>query len=333
MTSRKRFLAALRGEAVDRVPVFPLLMHLAAARAGISYRDYAADGQALAAAQVLMHARYGVDAITACSDAFRVSADLGGEIVFPDEKPPHLARPLVTTAADIAALGRPDPTAGRMGDRVAATAAMAYAAGDTVAVLGWVDMPFAEACSACGVSDFMLLAVDDPDAAHRLLAHLTAVVIDFALAQVAAGAVMIGAGDAAASLVSPPMYRDFALPYERQVCTAVHAAGSLVKLHICGNTEALLEDMVTVGADLYNVDHLVPLARAKAVYGAAGVCFKGNLDPVSQIMQSTPEAVRTAARHCLEAAAGARYMLSAGCEIPADTPDAVFEAFCEATRK
>ena len=29
-------------------------------------------------------------------------------------------------------------------------------------------------------------------------------------------------------------------------------------------------------------------------------------------------------------AEGARYMLSAGCEIPAETPDEVFRAFCEA---
>jgi uroporphyrinogen-III decarboxylase len=30
--------------------------------------------------------------------------------------------------------------------------------------------------------------------------------------------------------------------------------------------------------------------------------------------------------------AGTRYMLSAGCEIPAETPEEVFKAFCEAPR-
>ena len=51
-------------------------------------------------------------------------------------------------------------------------------------MLGWVDMPFAEACSLCGVQAFMMMIVDAPEAAHRLLAHLTKIVIDFALAQV-----------------------------------------------------------------------------------------------------------------------------------------------------
>ncbi|HOF89786.1 MAG TPA: uroporphyrinogen decarboxylase family protein, partial [Armatimonadota bacterium] len=220
--------------------MFPLLMFFAAGRAGLTYRAFASDGRALAEAQMAIHARYGVDAITACSDAFRLSADLGGAIVFPEASPPHLARPLVASAAEIDLLGHPDPTEGRMGDRVRAVAAMARGVGEEVAVLGWVDMPFAEACACCGVSNFMLLLMDDPATAHRLLDRLTEHVIAFALAQAEAGALMIGAGDAAASLIAAPMYAEFALPYERRVCDALHAAGCLVKLHICGDTRALL---------------------------------------------------------------------------------------------
>jgi uroporphyrinogen-III decarboxylase len=182
----------------------------------------------------------------------------------------------------------------------------------------------------------MLLMVDEPLLAHRLLDHLTATVIDFALAQAAAGADMIGAGDAAASLIAPAMYREFALPYEQRVCAAIHAADSLAKLHICGNTTRLLDDMATCGADLFNVDHMVPLERARDVYRAAGKCFKGNLDPVRQVLQASPDDCRAAARDCIRiATAGSKlwpsgYMLSAGCEIPAETPDDVFRAFCSA---
>lgn len=334
MNHRERFMAAVLGQPLDRVPVFPLLMHLAADRAGISYREYATNGRAMAQAQLLVQERFGLDAVTACSDAFRISADLGGEMAYPPEKPPYLLRPRVRCAEDIGLLGQPDPTdcGSRMADRVQAVAEMVAAAAKRVAVLGWVDMPFAEACSLCGVQAFMMLMLDAPGAAHQLLAHLTAIVIDFALAQVAAGADMIGAGDAAASLVSPVMYQQFALPYEQRVCRAIHEADSLVKLHICGNTTKLLPAMAGSGADLYNVDHLVPLARAHDVYAVQGLCFKGNLDPVRQVMQATPDECRTCACDAIRTgtAGGARYMLSAGCEIPAETPDAVFAAFCEA---
>jgi MtaA/CmuA family methyltransferase len=334
MTSRQRFLAALNGQPTDRVPLFPLLMFLAADRAGITYRQFATSGTALAEAQLLVQERFNLDAITACSDAFRISADLGGEMAYPEDKPPHLIAPLVTAATDLDGLGRPDPTGPktRMGDRVRAVAQMARAVSGRVALLGWIDMPFAEACSVCGVAEFMLLMKDAPARAHRVLDYLAGLVIDFALAQVEAGADMIGAGDAAASLISPSMYAEFALPYEQRVCQAIHDAGSLVKLHVCGNTTHLLDQMATSGADLFNVDHLVSLESARDAYTAQGKCFKGNLDPVAHIMRATPDQCRERALHCISVAQGTRYMLSAGCEIPAETPDPVFLAFCDAPR-
>jgi MtaA/CmuA family methyltransferase len=338
MTHRERFMAALKGEPTDRVPVFPILMFLAVDRAGITYREFATNGRALAEAQLLVQERFDLDAITACSDAFRVSGDLaqilGGEMVYPVDKPPYLRRPLITSAADLDKLGHPDTVSpkSRMGDRVLGVSELVKAVAGNVAVLGWIDMPFAEACSVCGVSEFMLLLMDDPAFAHRVLARLTEIVIDFALAQVEAGANMIGAGDAATSLVSPATYSEFALPYEQEVCRAIHNAGGLVKLHVCGDTTHLLDKMATCGADLFNVDHLVPLARARDVYATHDKCFKGNLDPVAHVMQATPDQCRGWAHECISLARGTKYMLSAGCEVPAETPDEVLHAFCDAPR-
>ena len=335
MDGKQRCLAAIRGEAPDRTPLFPLLMSFAARHLGVSYRSFAGEGRVLAQAQLKAADDFGLDAITVCSDAFRIAADLGGELVFPEQSPPHLALPLVSRGADIARLGRPDPLASgsRMADRVAAARELSLAAGDSLLVLGWVDMPFAEACSACGVSEFMLMLCDDPASAHRLLGHLCDVAIDFALAQVAAGVGMIGAGDAAASLISAQLYQDFALPYEVRVVAAVHAAGCLVKLHICGATSHLIPDMISTGADLFNVDHLVPFDEALSAYGAAGRAIKGNLDPVAGLLQSTAADCAAAACSLIERARGCRYLLSAGCDIPPDVDEDVFRAFCGSTRQ
>jgi MtaA/CmuA family methyltransferase len=335
MNSKERCLAAIAGRPVDRVPVFPLLMFLAADRAGITYRRFATSGHSLAEAQLLVREKFPLDAITACSDAFRISADLGGEMVYPETKPPHLAKPLVCSSDDFKRLRRPDvsKSGSRMADRAQAVREMADAAGDDCLVLGWVDMPLAEACSVCGVSEFMMLLYENPTLAHSILEFLTDIVIDFSLLQLQAGAAMIGAGDAVASLISPDMYRGFALPYEQRVCDAVHASGGLVKLHICGNTSALLEDMVKTGADLFNVDHMVDFNRACEVYGRAGKCFKGNLDPVGQILQADAAHCRRLALDCIRRARNNRYMLSAGCEIPAAVPDSVLHAFCTAPQE
>jgi len=332
MNSRERCLAAIEGRPVDRTPVFPLLMSFSAGCLGVSYREFASNGHVLAEAQLKARALFGVDAITACSDAFRVSADLGGEMVFPESTPPFLARPLVRSEADVERLTPPDMArrSSRIEDRAMATREMVRAAGAECLVLGWVDMPFAEACNLCGVAEFLTLLHDQPRLAHRLLEFLTGVVVDFGRVQLEAGAPMIGSGDAAASLVSPAMYRAFALPYERRVCAAIHAAGGLVKLHICGNTRHLLQDMVTSGADLFNVDHLVDFSLACKTYGAAEKCFKGNLNPVADMLQATPELCERLALNCLRQAAGRRYMLSPGCEVPPGVNVDVFRAFCKA---
>ena len=335
MNSKERCMAAIQGKPVDRIPVFPLLMFFAQNRHGITYREFATNGRALADAQLHIRDRFPVDALTACSDAFRVTADLGADMVYPADKTPFAASPLVRSESELRRLKHPDPLqkGSRMADRALSVQCMLEAVGQECLVLGWVDMPFAEACSLCGVTDFLLMLHDDPALAHAILHFLTDIVVDFGLAQLQAGAPMIGAGDAVASLISPRQYREFALPYEQTIVDAMHAAGGLVKLHICGNTTHLLPDMIRTGADLFNVDHLVDFQQACRVYGREQLCFKGNLNPVADLMQATPEQCRSKCLERLQAVAGLRYMLSPGCEVPAETSDEVFQAFCEASQE
>ena len=248
----------------------------------------------------------------------------------PPELPPYISKPIIKTEADLNRLKKPDYSASnsRMRDRTKGVSEMARSAGDRYLVLGWVDMPFAEACSVCGVSEFMEMLYLNPGLAHKILNFLTGIVIDFCIMQLEAGAPMIGAGNAAASLISPELYREFALPYEQQVTRAVHANGGLVKLHICGNTSSLLHIMIESEADLFNVDHLVDLSAALNIFNNNHKCTKGNINPVSDMLQATPQQCAEAAKRCLALSQGKRYMLSAGCEIPAEIADETFAAFC-----
>ena len=49
---------------------------------------------------------------------------------------------------------------------------------------------------------------------------------------------------------------------------------------------------------------------------------------LADVLQATPEECSRKARACVRIAGGRPYMLSAGCEIPAEVSDEVFEAFC-----
>jgi len=226
------------------------------------------------------------------------------------------------------ALRLPDPASGRrMADRLAATRLLAERVGGEVPVMGWVEGGLAEAADLRGVANLMMDLYDRPEWVRDLAERCTGLAVAFAVAQVRAGATIIGLGDAVASQIAPDAYRALALPLERRVFAAVHAAGALARLHICGNTTRILADMATSGADIVDVDWMVDLAAAaRACDGAAtpgqpGPAVCGNMDPVAVFLQGSPAEVARATTDCLRRG-GPRCLSAAGCEIPDGTPDA-----------
>jgi len=322
-------MAVLQGQKPDRTPIAPLMMFFAADRAGIPYRRFAQESSALVEAQLNLFENYHLDMLTVCSDAYRISADIGAQMDYPENQTPHAVVPVVETREDFLAIKRPDPfkVGSRMRDRLDAVEKLAKSAGDKAMIMGWVEMPFAEACDWCGLTGFMEMLMCEPELAHEMLTFITDIEIEFALAQLDAGAQIIGCGDAVASLISAPMFREFALPYEQRVTEAIRKAGGMTELHICGNTTHIMQEMASNGSELYTIDHMVDFEKACQVYGGAGKAFKANVDPVLHLMQATPEEAAAEARARNRMAEGYHYMLSAGCEIPAKTPDEVYFAF------
>ncbi len=170
---------------------------------------------------------------------------------------------------------------------------------------------------------------DSSSFACELMDRSVAVGIDFARAQVQAGADTIGIGDAIASQVSPRLYERLIQPRETRLVEAVKATGAYVKLHICGNTTHLLPGMAGLGVDIVDVDHMVSLARVRETLGP-DVTIAGNLDPVAMVRFGTPERIRDAVQRAYESA-GNPYMVNAGCEIPSGTPPQNLRALCEPT--
>ena len=207
-----------------------------------------------------------------------------------------------------------------MSDRLEAVRHFREQAGGRTPVMGWVEGALAEAVDLRGMSDLLTDLYDRPAWVRDLLEMCAEVAIAFAKAQVAAGADIIGLGDAVASQVSPKSYREFALPYEQRIFAAVHEMGALTRLHICGNTTRILADMANSGADIIDVDWMVSIGQAAAIFGdRAAVC--GNQDPVAVMLNGTPEEVRRVTQACMTAG-GARSISAAGCEIPLGTPHA-----------
>lgn len=318
---RSRILAHLDGRPVDRLPAMPITMMFAARLAGVPYRRYCTDFRELARAQALVAERFGFDHVSAISDPAREAVDLGAAVTWFDDQPPALddTRALLGAKAALAGLSPADPLGGgRMTDRVRGVALLRATGGVTRLVEGWVEGPCAEAADLRGISALMLDFSDDPGFVDDLFGFAVRQGLAFARAQVDAGADLIGVGDAAASLVGPAIYRDVVAPHERRLIDGIHAMGARVRLHICGNTRRSVDVMAGLGADILDLDSPVPLDRARADAGGDQVLL-GNLNPVTELMTATPEGVHERVAAC-HRDAGPRFIVGAGCEIPAATP-------------
>jgi len=266
--------------------------------------------------------------VSCCSDAWREAHDCGAELLYFDDAPPACSDHMLAEKSRLAGLRAPAGGLGpRMSDRVEAVARFREAVGGEVPILGWVEGHVDEAADLRGLNELMLDTVDDLPFVLELFEFVTQMEIALARAQVEAGADIIGVGDAAASLVSRAFYEEHALAFEQRIIDAVHEAGALVRLHVCGNTSHLLECFRRLGADIVDIDYPVPFAGIRERIGPEAVLL-GNLDPVAVVRDGLPDRIRAALAAC-HGEAGIRFMVAAGCEIPPDAPEANVRALVD----
>jgi MtaA/CmuA family methyltransferase len=329
MNSRERIFALIDGKPVDRVPLMPITMMLAADQVGARYLEYVTDYRVLAEAQLRTAERFGLDFVSCISDPARECADLGAPIRFFDDQPPAFVESdaLLADKSRLAKLTIPDPFGGgRMHDRVRAAALLKEKAGADKIVEGWIEGPCCMAANLRGINTLMLDFYDDPAFVHDLLAFVTDVAIGFARAQREAGVDLMGVGDAPASLIGRPLFEKVVAPWHAKLVQALRAMGLKTRSHICGNTSKICEARARLGYDIIDIDSQVPAGLAREKMGPETIIL-GNIPTVAVMEKGTPEDVRAAAAAC-QAALGERFILGAGCEVPRSTPIANMEALC-----
>jgi MtaA/CmuA family methyltransferase len=330
MNSRERVLAHLEGRPVDRLPLMPITMQFACDLIGAKYRDYETDYRVLAEGQLRVADQFGFDYVNTMSDPGREAADCGAVVEFFENTPAALVeeQALLADKTKLAHLKIPDHLGGgRMTNGLKAVGLLRQKVAQDKIIEGWIEGPCAEAADLRGINTLMLDFYDDPAFVRDLFEFVVEMELRFAREQVAAGADLIGVGDAAASLVGPKIYAEFIWPYEKKLVDGLHALGTRVRLHICGNTRFALEGMGRLGCEIVDLDFLSPIAEGRAKMGPEQILL-GNLNPVTVLRGGTRDGVIKAMTDC-HREAGARYIVGAGCEVPRDTPHANLQAMCE----
>ena len=177
-----------------------------------------------------------------------------------------------------------------------------------------------------GLERLMVALVDEPRRVHRALSRRQKIALRQAEEIHRAGArvIWIGEGMASGSLISPAVYREFVLPYERELIGHIGKLGALSLLHICGNTTGMLAEIAETGADGCDVDSPTDWEAAVSILGPS-MCVKGNVNPLL-FLPSNLHRLPAACAEARRAAAGLKgFILSTGCLVPRDSSVEAFE--------
>ena len=197
-------------------------------------------------------------------------------------------------------------------------------------VVGWVEGPVAEYVDLRGASNASVDFLLEQEAVEKSMDIIVECAMDFISLQIKAGAHCIGIGDAFCSQIGPELYNQFAFKRQKKLVEHIHSEGALAKLHICGNTESILREMIQTGADIIDIDHLVPSMKGFVSQLSKQQVFSGKADPVTIIQDGTPEIIKQTVIDDLSEADG-RCIISAGCEITPGTSIENMRAFGHAS--
>jgi MtaA/CmuA family methyltransferase len=298
----------------------PILMQFAAHHIGKTYREFYLDHAVLVEANIACMNDFGMDAVGLISDPYRETSAFGAVLTYPDEAVPHPQGAVVTTRDDIAALPTPDVySAERTRDRIEGARLFRKRLTYDVPIIGWIEGPLAEACDLVGVGEMLSQLAIEPEFAKEILQKVVPTAKDFALAQIEAGADIIGMGDAICSQISPKMYAEYVKPLHDELIRFIQGHDAMVKVHICGNITHLLPHLAELKPDIVDIDWMVDMERSYQVLGPA-IIRTGNLDPANVIATQTADEVFAAARALVKVERGRPFILSGGCEITPFTP-------------
>ncbi len=286
MEMNERFLRACRREPVDVTPVWFMR------QAGRYMAEYRAIREKYSlieicqrpeiAAEVTMQPvrALGVDAAILFADILLPVIPLGLGLEFAKGEGPIIASP-IRTLKDVQAM-KPFEAELDLGYVLDAIRILRGVL-DNVPLIGFCGAPFTvasymiEGGSSREFLKTKMMMYSAPDIFHALMEKLSAVLSDYLVAQIRAGAQAVQVFDSWVGTLSPEDYENFVLPYSQRVLQAAKNENVPV-IHFGTNTTTLLPLMKRAGSDVIGLDWRLPLDDGWKLIGYEHA-VQGNLDP------------------------------------------------------
>lgn len=298
-----RLLRALRRQPVDVTPVWIMrqagryLPEYRETRARVgSFMDLCRTPELACEVTLQPLVRFALDAAILFSDILTIPDAMGLGLSFVEGEGPYLARP-VRSAADIEALGAPDPEHD-LGYVMDAVRLIRHELGGRAPLIGFAGSPWTlatymvEGGASKDHARVKGLLYESPVLLHRLLDVVARSVTDYLNAQIAAGAQSLMIFDTWGGLLSPRGYQEFSLYYMEKILAGLireHDGRQVPVILFTKGGGQWLEAMAATGCDALGLDWTTNLADARRRVGQR-VALQGNLDPC--VLYASAERIR-----------------------------------------
>lgn len=333
MTSLQRVLTTLGHKEPDRVPLFLLLTMHGAKELGMGIKEYFSKAENVVEGQVRLLNKYGHDCYFGFFYAPTEIQAWGGEVVYYDNGPANSGEPFIKNINQIRTLEPPVIADTPVLQEVLKTIRFLHekAAGE-VPVIGVALSPFSVPVMQLGFEAYLELVYNEPELFDRLMAVNERFCVEWANAQLEAGAAAICYFDPVSSPTIIP--RDLYLKTGFQVGSRTIAKinGPTATHMASGRALPIIGDLAQTGTAAVGVSAEEDLKILKQAC-LDKLSIMGNLNGLEMIHWSREEADRNVKNAIDAAAAGGGFILADNHgEIPCQVPDEVLLAISDAVR-
>ena len=338
MNGYERIKAALAGEEVDKIPVMLHNFMMVAREAGISMKQYRENPKAIADAFIRSVEKYSYDGILIDIDTATLAGACGVDVDFPEGEPARGHGGFMDSYEMLPNLKPVDVGAYKYVQIwCEAVHLVKEHFGNEIYVRGNCDQaPFSLASMIRGTENWMMdFYMTEEKLIFELLDYCTEASSQFIKLMAQTGCDMVSNGDSPAGpeMIPPDLYTKFAQPYVTKVVDVAHASGLDYVLHICGNTDIIIDQMIETGADGLELDYKTDVK--KAFNQMQDKCtFFGNVDPSGVLAMGSVELVREETLKLLDVFSQTNhFVLNSGCALPSSTPSENIVEFIKTARE
>ncbi len=322
LTPKARVLDFLAGKEVDRPPVFSGMGNIIKPvldKYGIQFHNVHRDPAEMAKAAAGMYHEYGFECAVVPFDLAVEAEALGSkpnfyegenQVLYPTIREKSVGPDNNVSYPDDLA------TAGRIPVVVEAIKLLKKDFGDEVAVGVHVLGPFTLAGQLKELDELLEESFTAPEKTNDLLGKLSDVVVSAFKIYEEAGADYFTLREmgATSDVMSPKSFNSLVKPHLINVISKMPRPSIL---HICGNTNYIIESMAECGADAVSVDHKNDMAESRKKLGEKAIILSG-FDPIKVLHQGSLADVKPEVLKMCEGASA----VWPGCDIwPEVTPE------------